>query len=108
MSDTSLTEPQERKSFSSKPISYYLSDPEDADTIAEIAVTYGDRLQALDRTQKLSLLSEMSSALLERSELQDEEISSAPNWLLDQVETLSNDTLLGLMAAVTEQLRHDK
>ncbi len=88
-------------------ITYHHSDAEDTETIVDIARKYGDRLEKLDSTQRASLLCEIANALMERSELLDEVISPAPNWLLDQIEILSRDTLCALAAAATEQLRAD-
>jgi len=102
------TDTQKPTSAASKPIAFYLSDLEDSATLAQIAIIYGDRLESLDRIQKLSFLNEISAALLERFELEDNRVCAAPNKLLDQVETLSNSALLGLVSAISDQLRNDQ
>ncbi|MGG6266291.1 hypothetical protein ACQ4M3_08915 [Leptolyngbya sp. AN03gr2] len=88
-----------------KPIAYYLSDPEDSDTIAEIAVTYGDRLQNLNPEEKISLIRAIAQEIWDRPDKTPQRLSAD---LLLHLETLSTDTLLGLLNATAEQLRHDK
>lgn len=84
-----------------KPIGYYVSDHMDADTLAEITRNYGDRLEGLDREQKIHLLYEIAEMLSNSNS--DNPI---PEWLTNKLEMLSDDAILGLMAATVAQLRY--
>lgn len=86
-----------------KPIGYYASRTQDAAVLEQITTTYGDRLEALDRGQKLNLLDEIVTMLCETNAVND-----VPDLLSDCIEHLSDDALLGMMSAIVEQLRHGK
>lgn len=88
-----------------KPIAYYLSDPDDADTLAEIAVTYGDRLERLNQGQKTDLLARILAEIWNRP---SRDRGFCPFELTGKLGSFSTDTLLGLLTATAEQLRHDK
>jgi hypothetical protein len=86
-----------------QPIGYYASDPEDTGTLRDIATKYGARLEKLIRDQKYILLVRAGDELCDRLDCFG---ANLPGELEDALKDLSDDSLLGLMSATIEQLRH--
>lgn len=86
----------------SKPIAYYLSNAEDTETIDVIGTTYGDRLEQLDRSQKIVLLMLIMNEMQQRPLLEPGFLSL---HLIGLLKSLSTDTLLGLTSATAHYLR---
>ncbi|BAU09686.1 hypothetical protein LEP3755_01590 [Leptolyngbya sp. NIES-3755] len=103
MSDTPIAQPP--KTIASKPIAYYLSDAEDAENLSKIALDYGDRLEGLSEGQKISLLTNILAEIWDRPTTKR---GYCPPVLTQALKSLSTDTLLGLLTATAEQLRHDQ
>lgn len=85
-----------------KPIGYYISNVSDAAALEQIAKLYGDRLEKLDRAQKLETVMSIADSIWDRHG--KTEISGD---LRARIEKLSDEALLGLMTATVEQLRHE-
>lgn len=85
-------------------ISYQYSNRKDSAVIASIAQEYGDRLEKLDRGQRLNFLCHIVE-LLDMHRLENP--GTAPEPLVDALDSLSNDTLLALIIATAQQFRAD-
>ncbi len=83
-------------------ITYHHSDSEDSAEIVDIARAYGDRLEKLAPMQRVDLIIAIAGRMEDRIDS-----SLCPAGLLNQLDSMSNDTLCALMIAAAQQLRAD-